>query len=66
MNWLLLAERLDLAFLQEPQELGLNIEWQVADLVDEERSSSGGSNHAHRIRNGASESSPLVAEQVAL
>ena len=66
VNWLLFAERLDLAFLQEPQELWLNIEWQVADLVDEERSSSGRSNNANGIRNSASESSALMTEEVAL
>ena len=43
------AERLYLAFLQKPQKLRLNVERQVADLVEEQRAAVGRADHSGRI-----------------
>ena len=43
-----LAQRHDLALLQEPQQLGLDVHRQVADLVEEQRAA-GGRPHQARL-----------------
>ena len=41
-----LAERVDLARLEEAQQLGLHVERDLADLVEEERAAGGGADDA--------------------
>src|SRR5690606_24579862 len=48
----LFADRLDLALLQKPEELWLNVERQVADLVEEKRSAVGRTDHTRRVGDG--------------
>ncbi len=57
---------LELARLQHPQQLGLNVERQLADLVEEECRSVRDLEAADLARHGAGEGSPLPAEQLAL
>ena len=47
------AERLDLARLEEAQQLRLHVEAEVADLVEVERAARGGADHAGVIGGGA-------------
>ena len=60
------AERLDLARLEEAQELRLDVEAEVADLVEVERAAGGGADDAGEVGGGAGERAPAVAEQLAV
>ena len=60
------AEALDLAVLQHAQELRLELERQLADLVEEERAAIGQLEAAGLRRVRAGEGAALVAEQLAL
>ncbi|HMV67769.1 MAG TPA: caspase family protein, partial [Myxococcota bacterium] len=58
--------RHDLGLLEEPEQFRLHVEWQVADLVEEERASGGGANQPGRVRHGAGERATSMAEQLAV
>ena len=60
------ADALQLAGLQRPQQLGLRLRAQVADLVEEERPSVGQLEPAQPPLGGAGERAPLVAEHLRL
>ena len=60
------AEPLDLALLERAQQLGLEIDPQAADLVEEERAAVGQLELAGLARVGAGEGALLVAEQLGL
>jgi hypothetical protein len=60
-----LAERRDLARLEEAQQLRLHVEAQLADLVEKERALARGSNETDMVAIGAGERSPTVAEELA-
>ena len=60
------ADALDLAFLNRPQQLGLQVEAQVADLVEEQRASGRELELAELLLVRAGERAALVAEQRAL
>ncbi len=57
------ADRLDLAFLQGAEELGLSVERQFADLVEEERAAMRFGELAGLVGGGAGEGALLVAEE---
>src|SRR6185295_13182061 len=57
---------MNLSFLQEPQQLGLQIEREVTDLVKKESAALGGANHSFVALDGPSESAFAIAEQLAL
>ena len=59
------AERRDLARLEEAEELRLEVESELADLVEEERAVAGGANEAGVVAVGAGEGAAAVAEQLA-
>jgi len=40
------ADREDLALLEKSQQLGLDVDWQVADFIEEQRAADGGPKHA--------------------
>ena len=61
-----LAERVDFALLEEAQQLGLEVEPDVADLVEEEGAAVGAADDAREGRVGAGEGAAAVAEQLAL
>src|SRR5215831_2348608 len=61
---LLFAQRLNLSFLQEPQQLRLDIKRQVADFVDEQSAARRGANDARRVVDGSGESAAPVTEQI--
>ena len=65
-NRALAADPLDLLLLDGPQQLGLEIERQVADLVEEERAAARQLELADPLLHGAGEGALLVAEQMAL
>ena len=56
----------DALFLKNAQELGLKMEAEFTDFVEEEGPTIGGANEAKRIAGSASEGSLYVAEQLAL
>ncbi len=60
-----LAERMDLVVVEEAQELGLEVEADVADLVEEQRAARGGADHAGEGGVRAGEGAAAVAEQLA-
>jgi hypothetical protein len=60
------AEPLELALLQDAQELGLKVEGQVADLVQEQRATVGQLEASLLPREGAREGPLLVSEELAL
>ena len=60
------AEPLDLALLERAQQLGLEVDAQAADLVEEERAAVGQLELAELARVGAGEGALLVAEQLGL
>ena len=60
------ADALELLLLEHAQELRLQVERQVADLVQEERAAVGQLEAPDPPRDGAGERAPLVAEQLAL
>ena len=45
-----LADRHDLLLLEKPQQLGLDVERQIADFVEEQRAAGGGAHQARLIR----------------
>jgi hypothetical protein len=59
------AQALDLALLQSAQQLGLQVERQLAHLVEKERALVGQLQTADLARNGAGERALLVAEELA-
>src|SRR5439155_10201726 len=59
------AERRDLSRLEEPQELGLEVEAELADFVEEERPVSGAPDQAGVVAVGACERTAAMAEQLA-
>src|SRR4029453_14460586 len=60
-----LAERIDLAGLEEPQQLRLQVESQLADFVEEQRAVFRGADQARVVALGAGERTTSVAEQLA-
>src|SRR5205085_8335092 len=62
----LLAEWLNLTFLQESQELRLHVEWQIADFIQEQRSTGSRPNHALRIGNRSRNRATPIAEEITL
>ena len=60
------AERVDLALLEEAEQLGLEVEADVADLVEEERAAVGGADDAGERVVGAGEGALAMAEELAL
>src|SRR5438876_2269562 len=60
------TEPLELPLLEHPQQLRLQLERDVADLVEEERSAVGQLETADPLRDGPGESAALVAEELAL
>ena len=60
------ADPFDLAFLNGAQQLGLQVEPQVADLVEEQRAAAGQLELADALLHGAGERAPLVAKERAL
>ena len=60
------ADALDLALLDRPQQLGLQVVSQIADLVEEERPAGGQLELAELLPDRAGERALLVAEQRAL
>ena len=58
-------DALELAFLQDPQQLGLQFQRQIADLVEEQRPAVRQLEPALPRRDGAGERAALVAEQLA-
>ena len=59
------AERADFAGLEEAEELGLQVEAELADLVEEQRAAARGADHAGVVAVGAGERAAAVAEQLA-
>ena len=60
------ADALDLALLEDAQELRLDLQRQLADLVEEERAPVGQLEEADPPGDGAGEGALLVAEELAL
>ena len=60
------ADALDLALLEDAEQLGLRLQGQLADLVEEERAPVGQLEAADPPGDGAGEGALLVAEQLAL
>jgi hypothetical protein len=63
LHRLVAAEPLDGALLNHPQQLDLNLERQVADLVEEDRRSVGGLEPADLARQRPGEGATLAAER---
>ena len=66
LDRLVAADALDLAFLNGAQQLRLQVELQIADLVEEERAAVGQLELADLLAHGAGEGALLVAEERAL
>ena len=60
-----LAERRDFTRLEEAEQLGLEVEAELADFVEEEGAVAGGADQAELIAVGAGEGAAAVAEQLA-
>ena len=60
------ADALELALLEDAEELGLGLQGQLADLVEEEGAAVGQLEAADPPGDGAGEGALLVAEQLAL
>ena len=60
------ADTLELLLLEGSQDLGLEREWQIADLVEEERAAMGQLESSWLALRGACERALFVAEQLAL
>ncbi len=60
------ADALELALLEDAEQLGLGLQGQLADLVEEERAAVGQLEAADAPGDGAGEGALLVAEQLAL
>ena len=65
-TWLVGADAPHLAPLEHAQQLGLQVDGQLADLVQEHRAAVGGLEHALARRHRAGEGAALVTEQLAL
>ena len=61
-----LAERGDFTGLEEAEELGLEVEAELADLVEEEGAFAGGADEAGLVAVGAGEGAAAVAEELTL
>jgi hypothetical protein len=59
-----LANRVNLARLQEAQQLGLHVERRLSNFVEEQRAASGRPDDAREVLEGAGEGSAPVAEQL--
>src|SRR5207245_4837736 len=60
------ADRHDLLLLEKPQQLRLHVERQVANFVEEERTSGGGANEPLLIGDRTGKAAAPVAEQLAV
>ena len=60
------ADTLELLLLEGSKDLGLEREWQIADLVEEERAAMGQLESSWLALRGACERALFVAEQLAL
>jgi hypothetical protein len=60
------ADTLELLLLEGAKDLGLEREWQIADLVEEERAAMGQLESSWLALRGACECALFVAEQLAL
>jgi hypothetical protein len=60
------AERPDLLSLEEAQQLRLQIERDLADLVEQQRAAGGAADDAGELRDGAGEGAAAVAEELAV
>src|SRR5438034_8727829 len=60
------ADTLELLLLEDPEELRLEVERDLADLVEEERAAMGHLEAPDLLRDGSGERAPLVAEELAL
>ena len=60
------ADRHDLALLEEAQQLWLNVQGQVADLIEEQRAPGRRADQARLVRDGAGERSAAVTEQLTI
>ena len=60
------ADPLELALLQDAEDLGLGGQRQLADLVEEDRTAVGALEPARLLPVRAGEGAPLVAEELAL
>src|SRR5690606_32834884 len=60
------ADRLELSFLEDAKQLGLELQRQLADLVEEDRSAVGEGKAPLALLGGAGEGALLVAEELAL
>ena len=60
------AQPFEFVLLQNPQELGLQFERNIADLVEKQRAAMGQLEAADALRNGAGERALFMAEQFAL
>ena len=60
------TDALEGAILEKPQELSLNLRWEVADLVEKERAALGELDAPWHALVGAGERAALVAEELAL
>ena len=60
------ADPPDLALLQHPEQLGLEVERQVADLVEQQRALVGQLEQAGAVGGGAGERALAVAEELGL
>src|SRR5438552_3883647 len=61
-----LADRQEFLVLEKPQQLGLDVEREVADLVEKQCAARRGSYETGLIGNGAREAAAPVAEQLAV
>ena len=62
----LAADRAEPALLQDAQQLHLQVQRQLADLVEEERAAVGAAEAARAVGDGAGEGAAHVAEELAL
>src|SRR5262249_40923700 len=60
------ADRKNLVLLEKPEQLGLDIEGQIAYLVEEERAPGSRSNEAGLVGHGTREAAASVPEQLAV
>src|SRR5215813_10679553 len=65
LNRFLFTQWLNFTFLQKSEQLGLYVERQVSDFIDEKSSTGSGANYPGGIRNRAGKSAAPVTEQVA-
>src|SRR3954470_10755694 len=58
------ANRVDVARLEEAQQLGLHVEGRLADLVEEQRAAGGGADDTLEIVSGTGERAATMAKQL--